>query len=297
VSDPSELTLARLAAFPLPPLPAETDKNERGRVLVVGGGAWGPGAPLLSALAALRAGAGKVQIAAAQQNAAHLAIAIPEAAVVTAAATEDGEFKMEAAALLAPLAARAHAVLVGPGMLDDQIGARLALALAREGESALVLDAGALTALPLDQPFGPQSRSIVVTPHAGEMAALLGREKGLIEADPLGAAREAAARLGAVVAMKGGTTFIVTPDGDALRHEGGAVGLATSGSGDVLAGVIAGLLARGASPLTAAAWGVCVHGAAGRRLSKSIAPVGFFARELLCEIPGLIADPLSGGVD
>jgi len=135
----------------------------------------------------------------------------------------------------------------------------------------------------------------VVTPHAGEMARLLDRDKALIEADPLAAAREAAAGLKGVVVLKGSETLVVSPDGRAWLHRGGVVGLATSGSGDVLAGIVGGLMARGAPPLAAAAWGVCVHAEAGRRLSVRVGPTGFLARELLDEIAGLIASARGAG--
>jgi NAD(P)H-hydrate repair Nnr-like enzyme with NAD(P)H-hydrate dehydratase domain len=121
------------------------------------------------------------------------------------------------------------------------------------------------------------------------MARLSGSSREDVEGDPLGAAREVARATGAVVVMKGADTFIVSPDGRAWRHRDGVVGLATSGSGDVLAGVIGGLLARGASPLVASVWGVCLHGGAGARLATRIGPLGFLARELLDELPALLA--------
>jgi NAD(P)H-hydrate repair Nnr-like enzyme with NAD(P)H-hydrate dehydratase domain len=98
-----------------------------------------------------------------------------------------------------------------------------------------------------------------------------------------------------VVALKGADTVVVTPEGSAWRHRGEAVGLATSGSGDVLAGVIAGLLARGAAPAQAAVWGVHVHGQAGVRLSRRIGRLGFLARELLDEIAPVLAELEGGG--
>jgi ADP-dependent NAD(P)H-hydrate dehydratase len=131
---------------------------------------------------------------------------------------------------------------------------------------------------------------VVLTPHAGEMAALCDCSKDEVLADPLGMARTAARRLKAVVIMKGAVTFIVSPDGAAWRHEGGPPGLGVSGSGDVLAGVVGGLLARGAAPLEAALWGVRLHAAAGVRLSRDIGPLGFLASEIVDVLPGVLAE-------
>ena len=131
---------------------------------------------------------------------------------------------------------------------------------------------------------------MVITPHAGEMATLLGIPRRAVMADLLGSAREAASRLQAVVALKGASTYIVSPQGEGWFFDDGNVGLATSGSGDTLAGIIVGLLARGAKPLEAAMWGVYLHGEAGNRLSHIHGHVGFLARELLDAIPRIMAD-------
>lgn len=124
----------------------------------------------------------------------------------------------------------------------------------------------------------------ILTPHAGEMASMLGRNKDAIKADPLAAAREAALMFQSVVVMKGVITFVVSPDGTAWRHDGGVKGLGTSGSGDVLAGAIGGILARGASPVSAAMWGVVLHAEAGSALARAGKPIGFLARELLDQL-------------
>ena len=138
---------------------------------------------------------------------------------------------------------------------------------------------------------------VVLTPHAGEMATLLDVPRDKVLADPLGAARRAAGALGAVVAMKGGCTFVMDPRGAAWSCDQGNVGLATSGSGDVLAGIIAGLVARGAAPAEATIWGVFLHGEAGSRLAHARGPVGFLARELPAEVPAIMAelDPGAAG--
>jgi NAD(P)H-hydrate repair Nnr-like enzyme with NAD(P)H-hydrate dehydratase domain len=120
------------------------------------------------------------------------------------------------------------------------------------------------------------------------MATMLGVERDEVVADPRAVALRAARELGAVVALKGPTSTIAAPDGTLYEYRGGSVGLATSGSGDTLAGVVAGLAARGASPAQAAAWGVYLHGEAGNVLARTIGRVGFLARELLDEVPKLM---------
>lgn len=111
--------------------------------------------------------------------------------------------------------------------------------------------------------------------------------KEVIEADPASAALRLTEDLGLIVVMKGSKTIVTAPDGN-WRYEGGGVGLATSGSGDVLAGIIAGLAARGTKPSIAALWGVFLHGEAGSQLAKKVGPLGFLAREIPDLLPQLM---------
>lgn len=286
MSAPTPLIRDVLRRMPLPEPGRETDKDARGRVLVVGGCPEVPGAALLAGIAALRAGAGQLQIATAASVAVPLGLAVPEARVFALP-----ERTAEAGDFLVTCARACKAVVVGPGMLDDDVAVALTSALlAGVDGPPVVLDAGALTGLrDLEEPHGQGGR-IVITPHAGEMAALLGIERCAVAEDPLAAARYAAARFQCVVAMKGGATHIVTPQGDAWLFTHGHIGLATSGSGDTLAGVVAGLLARGATPLQATLWGVSLHGEAGNRLARGQGPLGFLAREILDQIPRIMAD-------
>jgi hydroxyethylthiazole kinase-like uncharacterized protein yjeF len=278
--------------MPLPRLSEDSDKDERGRVLVIAGSREVPGGALLAGVAALRAGAGKLQIATAASVAPHLGLAVPEALVVALPEIPSGGIAPEAATLLAGRVNRCDAILLGPGMMDEDAVRDLASALldAIDGP-AIVLDAAALINLRnIQDRLRRHGGRVVITPHAGEMAGLLGIPRGEVVEDPLGAARSAAALTRAVVVLKGGSTHIVTPQGEAWSFTQGGVGLATSGSGDTLAGIIVGLLARGATPLQAALWAVHLHGEAGNRLANSHGSVGFLARELLAEIPRLMAD-------
>lgn len=289
---PTPVTEALLRARPLPRHEEGEDKDGRGRVLVVAGSLEVPGAALLAGIAALRAGAGRLRIATCRGIAPHLGLAVPEALVLGLDETLAGGISAEEAGRLAEGAGRCDALLLGPGMMDPEAVSLLTRRLLEEAEPGpgFVVDAGALKGL-MDCRAAVRRHAgrVVVTPHAGEMAGLLGIPREAVEADPLAAALRVAAELGAVVAMKGGCTRIVSPWGEAWSCSQGNVGLATSGSGDTLAGIIAGLLARGASPEDATIWGVYLHGEAGNRLARSRGPVGFLARELLAEIPGIMA--------
>ncbi len=273
------LTPALLRRMPLPMLDADGDKDARGCVLVIAGSTSVPGAVLLAGVATLRAGAGKLQLATDREVAIQLGLAVPEALVI-------GLSKRGAATALAPHIEKADAILIGPGMEEGNAVKQLVrdVATRMRDETPLVLDAAALS--------GAESMTQgVITPHAGEMATLLGIEKDDVEANAPDVALAAADRFGCVVALKGSTSYIAA-GGEVYRFNGGAVGLATSGSGDTLAGVVAGLAARGADPLTAALWGVWAHGTAGVRLEKEVGRVGFLARELLDEIPRLVGGKL-----
>jgi hydroxyethylthiazole kinase-like uncharacterized protein yjeF len=138
---------------------------------------------------------------------------------------------------------------------------------------------------------------VLLTPHAGEMAHLTGIAKEEIGGAPERIALEAAQRWNAVVALKGARTVIAAPGGDRWQHDGGNVGLATSGSGDVLAGIIAGLAARGADLTQAASWGVALHARAGERLAERLGKLGYLARELYDEIPTLLEQAAGDSVE
>jgi hydroxyethylthiazole kinase-like uncharacterized protein yjeF len=289
---PTAVTLALLRRMPLPQPGDDADKDERGRVLVVGGSKQVAGAVLLAGVAALRAGAGKLQLATVSAAAAALGIAVPDALVVALPTSRTGEIAgSRAHASLATYAAAANALLIGPGMANDRAAHALTAPLVHRvsDECVVVLDAVAIVALAGDAAMlRPLDGRAVLTPHAGEMASLLGIDKRDVERDPGAVARTAATQFAAVVALKGAETYVADPDGALYRYSGGSVGLATSGSGDTLAGIVTGLAARGAPPAQAAVWGAYLHGAAGRVLARRFGRVGYLARELLDELPPLL---------
>lgn len=289
---------ALLEGWPLPDS-TQGDKEERGRVLVIGGSPQIVGAVRLAGEGALRAGAGKLVIATVADACVPLAVAVPEARVIGWLATEAGGPSPDALDVVRDAVTGAGAIVVGPGMQDETATCALAGAvLGLQPAGPVVLDAGAMrarcTAETLDERRPASAPRVIVTPHAGEMAHLTGRDKAAIVADPVAIALEAASAWNAVVVLKGAITHVASPDGTIWRHEGGNAGLGVSGSGDVLAGLITGLVARGASLEQAAAWGVRLHARAGERLAGRFGVLGYLAREIAIEVPAIMA-ALSAG--
>jgi ADP-dependent NAD(P)H-hydrate dehydratase len=279
-----KLDRAALEAHPLPPV-IDGDKETKGRILIVAGSREVPGAALLASVAAMRAGAGKLRIATVESIAVPLGLAIPEAMVIGLGEDEDGGFATGAAKAIREQAEKVDAVVAGPGMAKS--GACAVIADALIGSDArLAFDAALLHSLePLK---GERSSAPLLLPHAGELAALLDCDEHKIERDPVGCGRRAAELYRSLVLVKGVTSHVVTPEGHFWTYEGGAPGLGVSGSGDVLAGIVGGLLARGAELLNALLWAVWLHGEAGAALAKKVGPVGFLARQIAEEVPALL---------
>ena len=282
-----------LANWPLPMPSEDGDKDERGRILLVGGSPQMPGAIMLAANAALRAGAGKLTVATARTVAPLVAAQIPEAKVIALAEDDDGLLAPHALQdSLAEIAGKIDAFVIGPGMeARPQIMGELAALLPLFVEARIVLDAGAMDAVKsasAKEGAAGMRPAVLITPHAGEMAHLTGLFKEAVLEDPDRLVQRMTREWQAVIALKGARTVIANPDGDSWEHCGGNSGLAVSGSGDTLAGIIGGLAARGASLEQAAVWGVALHAKAGEMLARRLGPLGFLAREIPGEIPGLM---------
>jgi ADP-dependent NAD(P)H-hydrate dehydratase len=277
------------------PMPSDGgDKEERGRLLVIGGSHQMPGAVILAATAAMRAGAGKLAIATGNSVAQLVALAIPESRVIGLPETDDGGIATAAAAALENLQGRLDAVLIGPGMLDEPAICDFVHALLPMLDGVpVILDAAAMGVACDPQAggagfLGRYGAQVLLTPHAGEMAHLSGASREAVAEDPQAMARRMAQRWQATVALKGPVTYIAAPDGRLWKHEGGNVGLAASGSGDTLAGIIVGLAARGATLEQAGAWGVALHARAGDLLAERTGPLGYLTRDLAAEVPMLM---------
>jgi NAD(P)H-hydrate epimerase len=270
----------------LPERRRDASKRDYGRVVVVGGGAGMAGAPALTALAALRSGAGLVELVAPEGAAAIAAAFDPCVMVRAAPAAADGGFSAAARDPILARAALADVVAVGPGIGRSDAVRDIVLHLWRELPQPAVFDADALWALS-QSPAADRRRHAgprVITPHAGEMLRLLGRppdapaarDRETLER----AAADMAAALGAVVVLKGPDTFVVDAHFQA-RNATGNPGMATAGTGDVLTGVTAALLAQGLEPFAAARLAAWVHGRAGDAAAVDLGQVSMTARDLL----------------
>jgi NAD(P)H-hydrate epimerase len=187
--------------------------------------------------------------------------------------------------------------IIGPGLGRDSSTWRLIVDLAVHAKCPLVIDADGLNAL-ADSPRskGKLGKNRVLTPHPGEMARLTGKTADAINADRAAAARKAAKDWGAIVVLKGAHTVVAHPDGRTSEDPHEVPALATGGTGDVLSGIIGGLISQGSEPFAAAVTGVYIHAAAGRRISERLGDSGLLAGDLLPEIPLVMNVLRQGGL-
>jgi len=268
------LTATQWRRHPLPAIGATHSKEDRGSVLIVAGSEHTPGAAWLAAVAALRSGAGRLTVATASGAIGNLAPGLPEAMVVP----------LRVGHVFEECIVKADSIVIGPGWEPNAASKRWTQRLLARTKCPVVIDAGAMHAWgDVEKP----SRCIL-TPHAGEMAKLSGHTRTYVENNAANVAGDFARREGVVLLLKGAKSFLARRDAPVWIYEGGHPGLGTSGSGDVLAGCIGGLAARGLDPFWAAAWGAHLHGSAGRHLAKTIGPTGFLAREIADAFPSLL---------
>jgi hydroxyethylthiazole kinase-like uncharacterized protein yjeF len=283
-SDPVVVTTATLREWPLP-APGE-GKDARGRLLVVGGSTSTPGAVRLAGEAALRVGAGKLRVATVGSVTSILGVAVPEAATISLAATDEGQVDPRSAPELVDEGREVDAVLVGPGLLGTDAIVDLLADLVPHLNTPVVMDALASSYL-TEHPQGAHGLNghAVLCVNPVELARTADCTDEDVEADPWGVSAQVAERCQVVVLCGGSEKYIVSPEGRRWLVQGGGPGLGVSGSGDVQAGAVAGFLARGAEPTQAAVYGAYLHAEAGGLLSARVGQVGFLARELLDELP------------
>jgi NAD(P)H-hydrate epimerase len=264
---------------------AESTKFAAGSVLVCGGSTGLTGAPCLAAQAAMRAGAGYVTACVPQSLNVVFEIQLLE--VMSAPLPDhEGSLVADAEGPLLERAARADAVVLGPGLGREASSRELARNAARRLHLPLVLDADGLNAhAERLEELAVRDRPTVLTPHAGELARLLGVESAQVKAHRLRSAREAAEMSRAVIVLKGDDTIVAAPAGTVGISRGGAAALATAGTGDVLSGVLGAFLAKRMDPFAAACAAVLVHSRAGRLAAEWIAAEGVIARDVIEALP------------
>lgn len=262
----------------LPSRPANAHKGRFGRVLIIGGSVGMSGAAYFAAKAALRAGAGLVEILAPRENRIIYQTQLPEALLTL----YDPEALDESAVIAA--IARADAVAVGMGLSQDQTAMRLVAFAVANAKCPLIVDADALNLMGKDPALHElcyqRNEPTVLTPHLMEMSRISGTPISQIAADPIAHAKTVASAIGAVVVQKDARTVITDGERVFLNALGNS-GMATGGSGDVLAGIIASFAAQGAAPLDAARLGVLAHAMAGDAALKHCGNHGMLASDIV----------------
>jgi NAD(P)H-hydrate epimerase len=272
-------------------LPARSPTGHKGtfgRVLVVAGSVGMSGAAILCARGALRAGAGLVTVASPAAVQPVVATALPEAITIPLPDRE-GRVARGAVEVLAPALDQANALAIGPGLGRHEAAAELVAALLERTKVPLVLDADALFALTSHQDWLKDAAGrAVLTPHPGEMARLVGRSADAVDRDRIAVARDFAKEHNVVLLLKGRPTAIGRPDGEVYLNDTGSTGLAKGASGDVLTGIIAGLLAGGAAPADAAVLGAYLHGYAADLLARSASERSLLPSDVVDALPSAL---------
>ena len=294
-SERVELWNARAVIARLPKRPRAAHKGSFGHVLVAAGSAGKMGAAGLCARAAARAGAGLVTVAYPAGLEAELDGIPIEAMTQAVASTPEGVFGPDAEKLLIELADARDAVALGPGLGREAHLRELVARCVRSIERPLVIDADGLRALTGQLEVLRERRSAtVLTPHPGEAASLLDTQAGEVNRDRMAAARELAHRSGAIVVLKGAASVVADPRGRSLVVPTGGPALATGGTGDVLTGIVAALLASGMEAFDAAGLAAWWHGGAADRLMRGRLPFGLLAGELADSLPECLAALAAG---
>lgn len=276
------------AAARLPARPMDGHKGTFGRALLLAGSVGMTGAAALAAEAVLRSGAGLVTVATAVSARETVAAAIPEATTLPLPETTSGSAASAAIDAILNAVSGCRAFGLGPGLSTADQTEDLVRALVNHAEAAgppMVLDADALNAIsPLVESGVSLPVGAILTPHPGEMARLLGCSVPYVQAQRVDTAREMATAHGVTVVLKGAPTVIAAPDGEVYFNTTGNPGMGTGGSGDVLTGLVAGLLAQGLEPVDAAILGVYAHGLAGDIAARDLGR-GLLAGDILRAIP------------
>jgi len=291
-----ELVERRDAKKLLPERRADAHKGSFGKVLVVAGSASYPGAAILAASAAYKSGAGLVALATGRSLIPSLVAAMPEV-IYHPLPDEDGALGEAAAQALHEVLPDYDVVVIGCGLGTSAATQTFVRSVLLDeglaGRQAVVVDADGLNAIGSNEIWAKVKAPVVLTPHPGEMARLVESESETVQGKRLELALAQAAEWGVHVVLKGANTIVADPDGRASVSAIATAALATAGSGDVLAGVLGGLLAQGGDVFEASTLAVYLHGNAGERAAKAVGSAGTTARDVLQHV-ALAGRALSG---
>lgn len=270
----------------LPPRKEDSHKGTFGHLLVLAGALGYAGAAKLACRAAERSGVGLVTLGLPDPLLLALSMALTETMTLPFPATPEGAFAAEAADPALTAAATRQAVALGPGLGQQDGTGRFVRAFVSACPVPLVLDADGLNLLAGDMTgLGLRTAETVLSPHPGEMARLCGVDTATVQADRMGLALEHAKAWNAVVILKGSGTLVAAPDGQCVMNTSGNHGMAKGGTGDVLTGLIGGLLAQGMPAFDAACLAVFVHGRAGDIALGNLGARGMVAGDLITALP------------
>lgn len=268
----------------LPERPIDSHKGSFGQILLVAGSVGMSGAAMMSARSSLRSGAGLSILATAKS----LVPALPAEEIIYRPLTETstGSIGIDALKELEHDMERAQVMVIGPGLSSNEETVSFIHELLKKVRVPCVLDADGLNAIAQNPKIMSETEGgFVFTPHPKELSRLMGKSTAEIQSDRIRSAQEAAKRFGATIVLKGANTIVATPDDDVFIIPTGNNGMATAGSGDVLTGVIAGLLAQGMNTTWAAVAGAYIHGAAGDLAASDFGEDGTIAGDIMSYVP------------
>lgn len=273
----------------------DSHKGSYGHVLVVAGSPGKSGAAYMAALGAMRSGAGLATIALPEGLNLAMEAKTIEVMTLPLPETPDGCLGRVSYKKLRPFLDKASAIVIGPGLGASKETAFLVEMLLRDASLPLVIDADGLNALSGNPRLIRKAKAgVVITPHPGEAARLLGKSSSDIQSERLGFAERLADITGATVVLKGASTVIADPSGEVFINPTGNPGLSTAGTGDVLSGMIGAFLGMGIRQLSASAAAVYIHGLAADEIKKTTGEAGMLATDLLVRLPAIL-NSLSAG--
>lgn len=270
----------------LPVRDSASHKGTFGRILVIGGSLGLSGAPAMTSMAALRAGAGLVTLAVPASIHSSMEVKLTEVMTRPLPETQESSISLEALPEILRLSKGIDVLALGPGMSGSVSTVDLVRRLVSEVKVPMVIDADGLNALAGTGDFLKTCPApLILTPHPGEMARLLGIKTEEVQNNRIGTALAAAQKFNAIVVLKGFRTIVAGPDGTVYINPTGNAGMGSGGTGDVLTGIIAGFLGQGLGPLESAVAGVYIHGAAGDLAAREKGMSALIAGDLLEYLP------------